>query len=135
MKGNPKSQWTDVTLSTVREQRKQFKLRPQLVLAVRALNWAPQFMASHSVVKRMRALAALRAVALVVSACAFTSGASPFPVNRACSSPDAKQHKFCDVSATLDARVGDLVSQLTLAEKVSLLTARHSSPVERLGIP
>jgi len=55
-------------------------------------------------------------------------------VNRACTGPFASL-PFCDTTLPIDARVALLVRNLTTAEKVSVLTARHSSPVSRLGIP
>jgi beta-glucosidase len=43
-------------------------------------------------------------------------------------------HKFRDTSLSIDERVNDLLSQLTLEEKISMLDY-HSVAIERLGIP
>ena len=42
---------------------------------------------------------------------------------------------FCDTSKTAQERAEDIVQRLTLGEKQSLMTARHSAPINRLGIP
>ena len=47
----------------------------------------------------------------------------------------AKKWKFCDTSVPLDERVSDLVKRISLQEAGSLLTARESAAIPRLGIP
>eukprot|EP00466_Bigelowiella_natans_P002901 jgi/Bigna1/35876/e_gw1.11.102.1 len=57
-------------------------------------------------------------------------------IPRACLPPHDK-YKFCDTSLSIEDRVGDLISKLTLEEKPYLLTARESPKgnISRLGIP
>ena len=45
------------------------------------------------------------------------------------------QFSFCDTNKTAQERAEDIVKRLTLGEKQSLMTARHSAPIDRLGIP
>ena len=42
---------------------------------------------------------------------------------------------FCNASLGLEARVADLVARIKTADKPSLMTARHSSPIPYLGVP
>jgi len=56
-------------------------------------------------------------------------------VRRACSDPESRGYKFCDTSLTPHERAADIVSRLHVTEKPALMTARHSAPVDRLGIP
>ena len=44
-------------------------------------------------------------------------------------------HQFCNNSLPIEARLDDLVAQMTLDEKASQLQARSSPPIDRLGIP
>ena len=60
---------------------------------------------------------------------------APPGVRRACTGASAKAYKFCDTSLTPAERAADIVSRLTLHEKPNLMTARHSSAIDRLGIP
>ena len=61
--------------------------------------------------------------------------AAPPGVRRACTGGTAKAYKFCDTSLTPAERAADIVSRLALHEKPDLMTARHSSAIDRLGIP
>jgi beta-glucosidase-like glycosyl hydrolase len=56
-------------------------------------------------------------------------------VRRACEGPAAKTYRFCDTTLPAEVRARDIVSRLKLSEKPALMTARHSAPVDRLGIP
>lgn len=49
-------------------------------------------------------------------------------------SPQAERLPFRDLSLTLEERVADLISRLTLEEKISLMTSRQEA-LARLGIP
>ena len=82
---------------------------------------------------------ALATAALLVGA----ARAQPQPRARPCAagSPGAKL-PFCDASKPLDDRVADLVSRLTLAEKIGELTTGNgvnggtgNNQIQRLGIP
>ena len=53
----------------------------------------------------------------------------------ACSQPESAAWAFCNRSLTVEERVADLVSRLTLYEIGPQLTARHSPAIPRLGIP
>lgn len=79
---------------------------------------------------RITKLAQLTLVAL--AACTRTPASTP----GAAGSPPATDETFVykDVDAPLDARVGDLLARLTLAEKASLLVDKAPA-IERLGIP
>ena len=57
------------------------------------------------------------------------------PVRRACTGSESRRFRFCNVSLTPAERAADIVSHLTLDEKPGLMTARHSAPLDRLGIP
>jgi hypothetical protein len=60
----------------------------------------------------------------------------PGIVRRACSGDgDPQRYRFCDTSLPAAERAADLVSRLTLDEKPALMTARHSAPIDRLGVP
>ena len=59
----------------------------------------------------------------------------PGVVRRACSGNDTRGMQFCNTSLTPVERAKDLVARLTLDEKPGLLTARHSAPIDRLGVP
>ena len=76
---------------------------------------------------------ALRTGTLLAAAWLASLGAAS--VNRACS--DAASHvlPFCNTSLSIDERVADLVARIDPAESGALLTARHSAPVSRLGLP
>jgi len=56
---------------------------------------------------------------------------------RACHLPGHTDYPFCNTSLTLDMRVKDLVSRLSISEKPPLLTARESpmGAIPRLGVP
>jgi hypothetical protein len=53
----------------------------------------------------------------------------------ACSQPESAAWAFCNKTLTVEERVADLVSRLTLYEIGPQLTARHSPAIPRLGIP
>jgi beta-D-xylosidase 4 len=61
-------------------------------------------------------------------------GSSAIP--RACAPPH-DHYAFCNASHSLDARLDDLITRLTLDEKPTLLIARNSPKgnISRLGIP
>ena len=62
--------------------------------------------------------------------------AAPSPrMRRACEGAAAKAYRFCDPTLPADVRAKDIVRRLELSEKPALMTARHSAPVDRLGIP
>jgi len=42
---------------------------------------------------------------------------------------------FCDPAKPVQERSEDIVKRLSLGEKPALMTARHSAPIDRLGIP
>ena len=58
-------------------------------------------------------------------------------IPRACSTPEHSSYPFCDSKLSMEDRVNDLISRLTLEEKPYLLTARESpkGSIPRLGIP
>ena len=77
---------------------------------------------------------------LLLSSCACSQHPPPGPpgppgVARACSGESASAYKFCDTGLSAAERAADIVGRLELSEKPALMTARHSAPVERLGIP
>jgi hypothetical protein len=59
---------------------------------------------------------------------------SPPGVHRACA-PGFNGYPFCNTSLTIAERVADLVGRIEPGEKPNLMTARHSSPLPRLGVP
>jgi len=59
----------------------------------------------------------------------------PLPAGAACSQAAARAWPFCDAALDLNARVDDLVGRLSLSEIGSLLQARSSAPIQRLGLP
>ena len=66
--------------------------------------------------------------------------ASPYgngSIARACATTNTSSFPFCDTSLATQTRVNDLISRLTLAEKVAMLTARQSpsGDVPHLGVP
>ncbi|XAR53074.1 Non-reducing end alpha-L-arabinofuranosidase [Bertholletia excelsa] len=64
----------------------------------------------------------------------FVSSQNPVFACDSASDPGVKNYTFCDTSASISERVGDLVTRLTLQEKISWLVDA-SSAVSRLGIP
>ncbi len=70
---------------------------------------------------------------IICSIFTFTNG-DTIPV--ACSQ-NFNSYKFCDTKLSIDDRVNNLISMLTLEEKAKLLTARESplNFISRLGIP
>ena len=62
-------------------------------------------------------------------------GGGNLPAGPACSQAAAQQWTFCNTSADLSDRVTDLVNRISMAEAGSLLTARESPAIHRLGIP
>ena len=69
------------------------------------------------------------------NATACGAGPGRLPAGPACSQAEAKQWTFCDSSKSLDERVEDLVSRISVEEAGALLTARESPAIPRLGIP
>lgn len=63
-------------------------------------------------------------------------GVASGEIPRACTPPH-DSYAFCNVSLSLDERVDDLITRLTLDEKPQLLIARNSPKgnISRLGIP
>ena len=80
---------------------------------------------------------------LVASACAHPLPPMPvgpaLPPGRACSQAASAAFAFCNASAPLQARVGDLIARLALAEVGPLLTGiqpmQHVTAIPRLGLP
>lgn len=58
----------------------------------------------------------------------------PLPVGKSCTQPGSEAFGFCNTSWTLEERVQDLVSRVTLPEIASNLMARSSQAIPRLGI-
>ena len=56
-------------------------------------------------------------------------------VRHACTGAAAKAYRFCDTTLPAETRAADIVARLKLSEKPALMTARHSAPIDRLGIP
>ncbi|KAL2920505.1 putative beta-D-xylosidase 7 [Bienertia sinuspersici] len=54
----------------------------------------------------------------------------------ACNSanPSTKSHQFCNTKLPINKRVNDLISKLSLDEKISQLT-NSAPPIQRLGVP
>lgn len=65
------------------------------------------------------------------------TGPAPGPplAGIACSQPESRAFQFCNKSLSIDARVADLVGQLSLYELGPQLTAREAPAIPRLGIP
>ena len=77
----------------------------------------------------------LHALVLIIgSIITFVAESDTIPV--ACSQ-NFKSYKFCDTKLSIEDRVNNLISLLTLEEKAKLLTARESplNFIPRLGIP
>jgi beta-glucosidase-like glycosyl hydrolase len=55
-------------------------------------------------------------------------------VTRACSDSTTKTLPYCNVKLSTEARVSDLLSRLTLAEKLSMMDS-NQQPIPRLSIP
>ena len=80
---------------------------------------------------------------LVASTCALPLPPTPvgpaLPPGRACSQAASSAFAFCNASAPLQARVGDLIARLALAEVGPLLTGiqpmQHVTAIPRLGLP
>ena len=76
----------------------------------------------------------LLALILIIGSLITFSNGDTVPV--ACSQ-NFNSYKFCDTKLSIDDRVNNLISMLTLEEKAKLLTARESplNSIPRLGIP
>eukprot|EP00040_Diaphanoeca_grandis_P019298 m.101833 g.101833 ORF g.101833 m.101833 type:complete len:778 (+) comp27356_c1_seq1:137-2470(+) len=77
----------------------------------------------------------LFAVLGLVVVCALDSNtAFATKVDGACRTNETSKFPFCDTSLANEDRIKDLISRLTLEDKLGLINAKHS-PVPRLGIP
>eukprot|EP01062_Namystynia_karyoxenos_P064169 TRINITY_DN5706_c0_g1_i1.p1 TRINITY_DN5706_c0_g1~~TRINITY_DN5706_c0_g1_i1.p1 ORF type:complete len:758 (+),score=216.76 TRINITY_DN5706_c0_g1_i1:105-2378(+) len=85
-------------------------------------------------------------IALLLATCAGGAGAAKFftPNYQACTSALSKALRFCNSSLSPEDRVDDLVSRLTLHEKVMMICPQpdlgktcydHTAGVARLGVP
>jgi hypothetical protein len=57
------------------------------------------------------------------------------PISNFACGTGADHYQFCNMSLSIEARLDDLVAQMTVDEKASQLQARSCPPIDRLGIP
>ncbi|KAL8514095.1 hypothetical protein ACS0TY_013277 [Phlomoides rotata] len=74
----------------------------------------------------------ISSILLVINA--ESNGHPPPPFSCDSSNPSTKSFPFCDTNLSIDERVHDLVSRLTLDEKISQLVNKASA-IPRLGVP
>eukprot|EP01065_Artemidia_motanka_P046983 TRINITY_DN7245_c0_g1_i1.p1 TRINITY_DN7245_c0_g1~~TRINITY_DN7245_c0_g1_i1.p1 ORF type:complete len:747 (+),score=212.76 TRINITY_DN7245_c0_g1_i1:53-2293(+) len=86
----------------------------------------------------MRVLSALAALLPAALADVYT------PNYQACTSTESQKLPFCNSSLSIDSRLDDLLSRLTLDEKINMIAPQpllgstcndHTKGVERLGVP